>query len=134
MIEQDTRGATEAAGLAANSVSAASKNLQAFASEIAEMSRESLEHATNTMEQLRNARGMSEILAIQTSFVRESFEHIARHTRKFSELLAALPIEMTKTYQEAWSKSINTAVNTVEEASRKAAAGVEHLSDEFRRH
>jgi hypothetical protein len=133
MAEHDFKEAAAEIDSATDGVSAASRNLHAFASEIAEMSKQSLEHATETLEKLRGARGMSEILAIQTGFVREAFEHIAQHTRKFSELLTALPIEMTKTYQDAWTKSISAAVRTSEEAGRKAVDGVEHFSDEVRK-
>jgi phasin family protein len=125
--------ATTGIDLAVNGVTATSKNLQAFAGEIAQMSKESLEHATETIEKLRNAHGIDEILAIQTSFMKEAFEHAAQHTRKFSELIAAFPMELTKTYHDAWTKSVKAAVQTTEGAGQTVAANVERISDAVRK-
>ncbi len=113
----------DAAGL-----TAATRNLQAFAAEIAEMSRQSIEHTTETIEKLRQAHGLSDVLAIQTSYVREAFEHLSQHARKFSELMASFPLEMSKTYTEAWTKSLKTAVDATKEAGEKAAENIERLT------
>ncbi|WOJ89310.1 phasin family protein [Methylocapsa polymorpha] len=135
MAQQDPQGKPAAAGIdaAVNGVTATSQKFQAFAGEIAQMSKQSLEHATETIEKLRNAHGLEEILAIQTSFVKEAFEHAAQHTKKFSDLFAAFPIELTKTYQEAWTKSVDAAVQTTEAARKAVAANVERLSDAVRK-
>jgi hypothetical protein len=119
--------------LAVNGVTATSKNLQAFAGEIAQMSKRSLEHATEAMEKLRNARGVEEVVAIQTSFMKEAMEHAAEHSRKFGELMAAFPIEFTKTYHDAWAKSMKAAVQTTEAAGQTVAANLERLSDAARK-
>ncbi|WP_036264235.1 phasin family protein [Methylocapsa aurea] len=127
--------ATAATGIdmAMNGVTATSKNLQAFATEIAQMSKQSLEHATEAAEKLRNAHGIEEVMAIQTSFVKEAFEHAAQHTRKFTELMSAFPMELTKTYQEAWMKAVNAAAKTTETASQTVAANVERFSESIRK-
>jgi hypothetical protein len=103
------------------------KNLQAFAAEMADMSRQSIEHTTETIEKLRQARGLSEILAIQTSYVREAFEHLSQHARKFSELMASFPLEMSKTYTDAWTKSLQTAADAAKQAGETAAENVERF-------
>jgi hypothetical protein len=135
MAQQDLRDNIAASGTesVAQGVTTASKNMQAFAGEIGEMSKQSLEHATEALEKLRNAHGMTEILAIQTSFAREGFEHMARHTRRFSELMATFPIELIKTYQEAWMKALNAAGQTTEAAKQNAALNVERFSDSVRK-
>jgi hypothetical protein len=118
---------------ATSSVSAASKNLQALASEIAEMSKQSLEHSTQALEKLRTARSMDEIVGIQTKFLKEAFEHAAQHTRRLNELLTTLPLELTKSYQEVLTKCVNAAVQTTEAASQAAATQAERFSESVRR-
>jgi len=59
-----------------------------------------------------------EVVAIQTTFVKEAFEHAVKHVQKFNELLTAFPAEMTKTYQDAWLKSVDSTVKATETASQ----------------
>ena len=132
MSDINPREANGGADPNAVSVSAATGNLQAFATEINEMSRQSIEHASQTIEKLRNARGLAEVLAIQSGYVREAVEHVLQHTRRFSELLTSLPLELSKSYAEVWSKSVKTAIKTTEEAGDKAVAEAERLSEPFR--
>ena len=132
MSEINRSGAESAAELNAASVSAATRNLQAFAAEINEMSRQSIEHTTETIEKLRNAHGMAEVLAIQSSYVREAMEHVLQHTRRFSELLTAFPLELSKSYADLWSKSVKSAIQTTQDAGEKAVAEAERLSQPFR--
>jgi phasin family protein len=132
MSDINLKDAHVAADLSASTLSSTTKNLQAFAAEIAEMSRQSIEHTTDTIEKLRSARGLSEILTIQTNFMREAFEHLSQHTRKFSELMTSLPLEMSKTYAQLWTKSLDSGVRTVEEAREKAVANGERLSQTYR--
>jgi phasin family protein len=130
MSDINPRGADGVAG--SNLVSAATRNLQAFAAEINEMSRQSIEHTSETIEKLRSARGLAEVLAIQSGYVRQAVEHVLQHTRRISELLTSLPLELSKSYAEVWSKSMTTAIKTTEEAGEKAVAEAEHLSQPFR--
>jgi hypothetical protein len=132
MSETNRSGAESAAELNAASVSAATRNLQAFAAEISEMSRQSVEHTTETIEKLRNAHGITEVLAIQSSYVREAMEHVLQHTRRFSELLTAFPLELSKSYADLWSKSVKSAIQTTQDAGEKAVAEAERLSQPFR--
>jgi len=118
---------------ALNTFNATSKNIQAIASEIFEISKLSFEHATQTLEKLRNARGMDEFVAIQTNFVKEAFEHAVKHVQKFNELLTAFPAEMTKTYQDAWLKSVDSTVKATETASQTAVENVDRPSETARK-
>jgi phasin family protein len=131
MSDINPREANGTADLNAVSVSAATLNLQAFAAEISEMSRQSIEHTTETIEKLRNARGLAEVLAIQSGYVREAVENVLQHTRRFSELLTSLPLELSKSYAEVWSKSMKTTVKTTEDAAEKAVAEAKRLSQPF---
>jgi hypothetical protein len=96
-----------------NTLNATSKNLRAIAGEILEISKQSFELTTKTLEKLRTAQGVDEVAAIQADFMKEPFEHAA-HGRKFGELVAAFPAEITKTYQEASLKSVSAATKATE--------------------
>jgi|SRR5664279_1786528 len=54
-------------------INTASQNMQVIASEMPEISKQSFEHMTQTLEKLRHARGADEVVAIQTAFVKEAF-------------------------------------------------------------
>lgn len=126
MVEQEQRatgtGTESAAGsfdsavnaLSMNTLIATSKNMRAIAGEILETSKQSFELTTKTLEKLRTAHGVDEVAAIQADFMKEAFEHAAQHARKFGELVAAFPAEITKTYQEAWLKSVSAATKATE--------------------
>ncbi|MGH6852336.1 MAG: TIGR01841 family phasin [Methylocella sp.] len=116
MAEQDQRTGTGADG-AASALNAASKNMQAIASEIFEISKRSFELTTQTLEKLGKAHGVDEIAAVQTDFMKEAFEQATQHARNFSELIAAFPAEITKTYQEAWLKSVSAATKATEKTN-----------------
>jgi len=116
-----------------NAFSATSKNIQAVAGQIFDISKQSFEHTTQTLEKLRNARGMDEVVAIQTNFVKEAFEHGAQHARKFGELMAAFPADLSKTYQDAWLKSLDNTVKATESASQTAAENIDRLSEATRK-
>jgi hypothetical protein len=140
MAQQDQRatapgneGAASAMDGAMKAINATSKNMQAIASEIFDISKQSFEHTTQTLEKLRNAHGMDEVVAIQTNFVKEAFEHAAQHTQKFRELMTAFPAEITKTYQDAWLKSVNSTVKATETASQSAAENIDRLSEAARK-
>ncbi len=129
----DNECAANAFDGAVNALNATSKNMQAIAGEVFEISKQSFEHTTQTLERLRAAHGMDEVLAIQTNFVKEAFEHAAQHAQKFSELMTACQAEITKTYQDAWLKSINRTVKATEEASQTTAENIDRLSDAARK-
>jgi hypothetical protein len=118
---------------ALSALNTASKNMQAMAGECFEISKQSFEHATQTMEKLRGAHSMDELVAIQTNYVKEAFENAAEHARKFGELMAVFPSEITKTYQDVWLKSVNTAVQTMQTATQTASDSVDSYAEAARR-
>jgi hypothetical protein len=123
------QGATSPMEGALNALNTTSKNMQAIAGEIFDISKQSFEHTTQTIEKLRNARGMDEVVAIQTDFIKEAFEHAAQHARKFSELMGAFPASLTKTYQDAWFKSLDNTVKATESAGQTAAEKTDRPPD-----
>jgi hypothetical protein len=135
MTQADPNAGPGATGLdfASGGVGAASKNLQALASEIAEASKDSFDHATKTLEKLRGAHSVEEVLAIQTSFVKEAFDKAAQRTKRFGELMTAFPLEVTKTYQDALTKCVTAAVQTTEAAGQAVAANVERMTEHVHR-
>ncbi len=75
------------------------------------------QRATGTEGAAGTAHGVDEVAAIQADFMKEAFEH----GRKFGELVAAFPAEITKTYQEGWLKSVSAATKATEKANQTAA-------------
>ncbi|MCI0598773.1 MAG: phasin family protein [Beijerinckiaceae bacterium] len=118
---------------AVSAVNAASKKFHAMAGECFEVSKQAFEHASQTMEKLRGARGVDEVITIQANYVKEAFENAAQHARKFGELMSVFPNEFTKTYQDAWLKSVNAAVQSMETASQTAAGSVDGYTEAARK-
>ncbi len=81
------------------------KTLQTFASEMQRLSKESMEQTTSLMEQLRNAKSMEEVVSIQTTFLQRSFSGYAEYTRRFSELMMTLPMELARHGQAAFQQN-----------------------------
>jgi hypothetical protein len=113
--------AASAMDYAASAVTAASKNMRAMAGECFEISKKSFQQATQAWERLRTAHGLDDILAIQTDFMREAFESGAQHARKFGELMAAFPVEITKNCQDAWLKAFSAGVEAMQDAGKTAS-------------
>ncbi|PNG27596.1 phasin family protein [Methylocella silvestris] len=128
MSDTDQKTADQAAQVSNAAASIATRNLQAFAAECAEISRQSIEHTTETVEKLRHAKGPAEVLSIQSQFLREAFENFTQHSRRFIELMAAFPLEMTRTYSEALTQSMNVATEKTREVGEKVASNVERLT------
>ena len=126
------RQAADAAAETSAAASTAGTAFHALAAEMAEMSRQSLERATSTIEKLRAAGGINEVFAIQSQYLREAFDHGARNSRRFAELMASLPLEMGKSYAQTLSKVVAAAGEQAEEAGAKAAANVENLTQQIR--
>lgn len=98
----------------------ASKNLQGFASEIGQMSKQSFEHASATVEKLREAKSFEELMSIQATFLRDAMEAAAQRTRRLGEMMTTLPLEMTRAYQDALMKATDSAMRTTRAAGQKA--------------
>jgi hypothetical protein len=103
--------------------------MQAAAGECIELSNQSYEHATKALEKLRGARGLDDVVKIQTNFTKEAVENATSCGRKFGELLAVFPSDIAKTYQDAWFKSIAAAVEAVQHVGQAAAENVISYSE-----
>lgn len=139
MAHEDQKAASAGFNVAAtamecavSAVNAASRNMQAVAGECFEISKESFEHATQAWEKLRSARGMDEIMTIQTNYVKEVLENATHHARKFGEIIAAFPAEMTKTYQDAWLKAADAGRQAMESAGKTASESAHTYSEAVR--
>ena len=79
--------------------------LQTFATEIQRMSKDSMEQTTALMEQLRGAKSMEDVVSIQTAFLQRSFSSYAEYTRRFSELMMTMPMELARQGQAAFQQN-----------------------------
>lgn len=118
-----TDGATN--DFATKGMAPAVETIQAFASEIAQMSGHAFVSSYQHAEKLRKAQSMAEAASIQADFLKESMEHAVQHTKKYIEMLATFPHELVQ--------PVNVAVETAEAASHAAAEKVERLSEVARR-
>ncbi|WP_158806838.1 phasin family protein [Beijerinckia sp. L45] len=107
--------------------SAATKSMQTFSSEIARMSKESVEHTTQLVEKLRNAKTIEDIVSIQTNFMQQSFSNYADYTRRFGELLTMLPLELAKHSRTAVQQGTEAVARNVEQTGQH----VQQASDQF---
>jgi hypothetical protein len=107
--------------------SAASKSMQTFSSEIARMSKESVEHTTQLVEKLRSAKTIEDIVSIQTNFMQQSFSNYADYTRRFGELLTMLPLELAKHGRAAVQQGTEAIAKNVEQTGQQ----VQHATDQF---
>jgi hypothetical protein len=118
---------------AMNAIDATSKHFQAVANEVFDMSKQSMEQATQTLDKLRSTRVIDEVMAIQSDYVKQGFAYFTQHSRKFGELFMGFPGEITKSYQDTWLQAVNAAVQATQSASQTAADNVKSYSDAARR-
>ena len=118
---------------AMNAIDATSKHFQAVANEMFEMSKQSMDQATQALDKLRSTRVMDEVMSIQSDYVKQAFAYFTQHSRKFGELFMGFPGEITKSYQDAWLQAVNAAVQATQVASQTAADNVKSYSDAARR-
>lgn len=97
------------------------ETIQAFASEIAQMSGQAVVRTNRHVEKLRKAHSMHEAAAIQADFLKEAMEHAVQHTRKYIEMLATFPHELVQ--------PVNAAVETAVAARHATAAKVRRVSE-----
>ncbi len=81
------------------------KTLQTFASEMQRLSKDAMDQTTGLMEQLRGAKSMEDVVSIQTTFLQKSFSNYAETTRRFSELMMTLPMEMARQGQAVFQQN-----------------------------
>jgi hypothetical protein len=118
---------------AMNAIDATSKHFQAVANEMFEMSKQSMDQATQALDKLRSTRVMDEVMSIQSGYVKQSFAYFTQHSRRFGELFMGFRGEITKSYQDAWLQAVNAAVQATQVASQTAADNVKSYSDAARR-
>jgi hypothetical protein len=87
---------TEAMDAVMKSFGAMSKGAQAAAIETADFAKRSFEHGSSTVEQLVGVRTLDKVMAIQSDFVRTSYENLVAQTSKMGELA-------TSTAKEAYA-------------------------------
>jgi len=118
---------------AMNAIDATSKHFQAVANEMFEMSKQSMEQATQALDKLRSTRVLDEVMSIQSDYVKQAFAYFTQHSRRFGELFKGYPGEITKSYQDAWLQAVNAAVQATQVASQTAADNVRSYSDAARK-
>ena len=101
---------------AKESYATGTKTLQTFATEVQRISKESMEQTTALMEQLRSAKSMEEVVSIQTTFMQKSFANYADNTRRFSELMMTLPMEIARQGQAAFQQGAGRMTQAAERA------------------
>ncbi len=89
---------------AANNYSAVTKSMQTFASEMQRMSKDTMESTSQMMEKLRGAKTVEDVVSIQTNFMQQSFANYADCTRRFSELMMSVPMELAKNSKSAFQQ------------------------------
>jgi hypothetical protein len=118
---------------AMNAIDATSRHFQAVANEMFEMSKQSVDQATQALDKLRSTRVMDELMSIQSDYVKQAFAYFTQHSRRFGELFMGFPGEITKSYQDAWLQAVNAAVQATQVASQTAADNVRSYSDAARK-
>ena len=118
---------------AMNAIDATSKHFQAVANEMFEMSKQSMDQATQALDKLRSTRVLDEVMSIQSDYVKQAFAYFTQHSRRFGELFMGFPGEISKSYQDAWLQAVNAAVQATQVASQTAADNVRSYSDAARK-
>jgi phasin family protein len=111
-------------------MSEASKSMQTFAAEVTRMSKENMEHTSALMEKLRGAKSMEDIVALQTSYMQQSFASYTDYTRRVSELMMKLPMEMMKQSQGAIQQGTDALRKTAETAGEQ----IKQAGEQFKQH
>jgi hypothetical protein len=113
----------------------ATKNMQVMAGEIAKMSMESYENAAQLMEKLRGAKSWEDIVSIQSGFMKTAYENFSARTHKLSEIMGAVPQEMTRTYQQLFkqgSEGAQAAGEAAKSAGEQAAESGERAVEQMK--
>ena len=107
------------ADAAMNTMSLASKSLQSFASELQRMSKDTMNQTSEMMEKLRGAKTMEDLVAIQTSYVQQSFSQYADYTKRLSELMMTMPMEIAKQGRSAFQQGASAMTKATEQAGEQ---------------
>ncbi len=104
---------------AAGNYSTMTKSMQDFASEMQRMSKDAMDQTTQVMEKLRGARTVEEVVSIQTGFMQTSFSNYADFTRRFSEMVMSVPMELMKNNRTAVQQGADAMTKAGEEAASR---------------
>lgn len=127
MADPDIRNAPGADATMA-SYSSATKSMQTLATEMQRMSKESFDATTQLVEKLRNAKTLEEVVAIQTTFMQQSFTSYADYTRRFSEVMLALPMELARQGRSAFQQGSEAMTKATHEAGEQVQKAGEQFS------
>ncbi len=106
---------------AAGDFSTAAENMRRLAGEIAEMSLTSLEQAKRLIEDVRDARDMDDLMAIQAKYMTALFEAFAERSCRLSSFFAELPREVTQASCDMVEASVEAAQDAAEVAANSIA-------------
>ena len=109
---------------AASNYATVTKSMQDFASEMQRMSKDTMDQTTQMMDKLRGARTVEELVSIQTGFMQKSFSNYADFTRRFSEMMMLVPMEMLKNNRTA----VQQGTEAMTKAGGEAAARMQQFS------
>ena len=126
----DTQDAKAGMDQAMANLSEATKSAQMLAAEMTKISKENLDNTSALMEKLRGAKSVEEVVSLQTGFVQQSFASYSEYTRRISELMMKLPMEMMKQSQSAFQQGTETMKKTTE----KAAEQIRQTGEQFNQH
>ena len=81
------------------------------------------------MEKLRGAKTVEDVVSIQTSFMQQSFSKYADFTRRFSELMLSVPMEIAKNSRSAMQQGTDAMQRVGEQATEQ----MQRAGDQFTR-
>jgi hypothetical protein len=107
----------------------AAENMRRLAGEIAGMSAVSLEQTRGLIEDVRAARQMDDLVAIQAKYVASMFQSFAEGSRRMGLLLADWPRDVTQASRDMFEASMQAAHNVADvTATALAAANVNEFT------
>jgi hypothetical protein len=116
MENRDSEPGPAGIDLAATGFSTAARNIQAFAEEFGRVSRTSFAQNTKLIDDLRSARDIEDVFAIQTKFMTDMFEAFNEHVRLMMSHMADVPAGMPKS-AESFSATVPSPMRAAEKAS-----------------
>jgi phasin family protein len=90
--------------MAMNSFGAFSKTAQAFATEIADYSKKSIEGSAAAWEKLMGAKSLEKAMQVQSEYLKSSYEDFVAEMTKLGELYVDLTKEAYKPFESAVAK------------------------------
>jgi hypothetical protein len=81
------------------------KNAQAIATEVADYSKKSFEDSRVALEKLMGAKNLEAAMAVQTEYLKSSYEGFVAQSAKIGEMYAGLAKETYKPFESAMGKT-----------------------------